>query len=240
MGIDTSPENGWIRNHGLRILGGGMRLELPWPDLQTFPSYGLVRPRQDFDEILARTAQKAGAQLHENTTVTEPIRDERTGRVEGVPHARTAQIASARRSSLVADGNSSRFSLALGLRKRDDRPMGVAYRTLLPLARATTTTGWSRGSSCGTASPARAGCCPATAGSSASATAPATSGSASSTPPTRSARPTTATMLDRWLRAPAGGVGLRRGERDRPDPRRRAADGLQPQAALRRRRAARR
>src|SRR6478609_11271517 len=67
MGIDTDPTQGWIRNHGLRILGGGMRIEVPWPDLQTFPSYGLVRPRQDFDEILARTAQKAGAQLRENT-----------------------------------------------------------------------------------------------------------------------------------------------------------------------------
>jgi len=126
MGIDTSPEQGWIRNHGLRILGGGMRIEVPWPDLQTFPSYGLVRPRQDFDEILARAAQKAGAQLHENTTVTEPIRNERTGRVEGV---RTKDGQSYRAPLvLVADGNSSRFSLALGLRKRDDRPMGVAYR----------------------------------------------------------------------------------------------------------------
>ncbi|HMC70640.1 MAG TPA: geranylgeranyl reductase family protein, partial [Mycobacteriales bacterium] len=126
MGIDTSPEDGWIRNHGLRILGGGMRIEVPWPDLQTFPSYGLVRPRQDFDEVLARTAQKAGAQLRENTTVTEPIRNERTGRVEGV---RTKDGDTFRAPLvLVADGNSSRFSLALGLRKRDDRPMGVAYR----------------------------------------------------------------------------------------------------------------
>jgi geranylgeranyl reductase family protein len=126
MGIDTSRENGWVRNHGLRILGGGMRLEMPWPDLAAFPSYGLVRPRQDFDEILARTAQKAGAQLHENATVTAPIRDERSGRVVGVetkdgPSYRAPLV-------LVADGNSSRFSLALGIRKRDDRPMGVAYR----------------------------------------------------------------------------------------------------------------
>ena len=126
MGIDTAPEQGWIRNHGLRILGGGMRIEVPWPDLQTFPSYGLVRPRQDFDEVLARAAQKAGAQLHENTTVTEPIRNERTGRVEGV-RTRDGQTYRAP-LVLVADGNSSRFSLALGLRKRDDRPMGVAYR----------------------------------------------------------------------------------------------------------------
>ena len=65
MGIETSPANGWIANHGLRILGGGMRVEIPWPDLASYPSYGLVRPRQDFDEVLARTAQKSGAQLRE-------------------------------------------------------------------------------------------------------------------------------------------------------------------------------
>jgi geranylgeranyl reductase family protein len=131
MGIDVSPDSslgdgGWIRNKGLRILGGGMRIEVPWPDLQTFPSYGLVRPRQDFDEILARTAQKAGAQVRENTTVTDPVRDERSGRVVGV----TTKDGDTFRAPLVlvADGNSSRFSLSLGLRKRDDRPMGVAYR----------------------------------------------------------------------------------------------------------------
>ena len=61
MGIDTSPEAGWLHNRGLRIIGGGMRLQLPWPDLATYPDYGLVRPRTDFDELLARTAQKAGA-----------------------------------------------------------------------------------------------------------------------------------------------------------------------------------
>ncbi len=131
MGIDTRPEAGWIRNRGLRIIGGGMRLELPWPELSAFPSFGLVRPRTDFDELLARTAAKAGARLREQTPVTGPVRDERTGRVVGV----TAKPAGAEQEAtyhaplvLVADGNSSRFSLALGLRKREDRPMGVAVR----------------------------------------------------------------------------------------------------------------
>ena len=126
MGIDTSPEAGWLQNKGLRIMGGGMRLELPWPDLATYPDYGLVRPRTDFDELLARTAEKAGARLRERTTVTGPMLDERTGRVIGVTtkdgethHARVV---------LAADGNSSRFALSLGLRKREDRPMGVAVR----------------------------------------------------------------------------------------------------------------
>ena len=131
MGLDLSPEAGWIRNHGLRIIGGGMRLEMPWPDLASYPSYGLVRPRQDFDEVLARTAQKAGARLHENTTVTGPVRDDRTGRVVGVTAtAKDGGETTTYRAPLtiVADGNSSRFSLAMGWRRREDRPMGVAYR----------------------------------------------------------------------------------------------------------------
>ena len=131
MGIETSPEQGWIKNHGLRIMGGGMRIEVPWPDLASFPSYGLVRPRQDFDEVLARAAQKAGARLHEDTTVTGPVLDERTGRVVGVrTQSKETGHGVEHRAPLVivADGNSSRFSLALGIRKRDDRPMGVAYR----------------------------------------------------------------------------------------------------------------
>jgi geranylgeranyl reductase family protein len=131
MGIDTRPEAGWIRNRGLRILGGGMRLELPWPDLATFPEFGLVRPRNSFDELLARTAQRAGARLHESTPVTGPVHDERTGRVVGVtakPAENGAEQTYRAPLVVVADGNSSRFSLALGLRKRADRPMGVAVR----------------------------------------------------------------------------------------------------------------
>jgi geranylgeranyl reductase family protein len=129
MGIDTTADAGWLRNHGLRIYGGGMRLELPWPDLAAFPSYGLVRPRTEFDELLARTAQKAGARLHERTTVTGPVIDDRTGNVAGVTATQDgADVNYAAPLVICADGNSSRFSLALGLQKRDDRPMGVAVR----------------------------------------------------------------------------------------------------------------
>lgn len=125
MGIDTSPEAGWLRNRGLRIIGGGMRLDIPWPDLASYPDYGLVRPRTDFDEMLARHAQKAGARLHEATAVREPVLDA-GGRVVGV----TTRDGTTLRAPLViaADGNSSRLSLAVGIRNRDDRPMGVAVR----------------------------------------------------------------------------------------------------------------
>ena len=136
MGVDVSPEAGWLHNRGLRILGGGHQLEIEWPDLAGYPSYGLVRRRTDFDEMLARTAQKSGARLHERTAVSGPVIDERSGRVVGVT-ARTIDDDGRKgpetsyRAPLVvaADGNSSRLSLALGLRPRSDRPMGVAVRT---------------------------------------------------------------------------------------------------------------
>ncbi len=136
MGIDISPEAGWIRNQGLRIIGGGHRLEIPWPDLAEYPSFGLVRKRMDFDETLARAAQKVGARLHERTSVTGPVVDDKTGRVLGVT-ARATDAGGVRGPEttylaplvVAADGNSSRLSLAVGLRPRDDRPMGVAVRT---------------------------------------------------------------------------------------------------------------
>ena len=120
MGIDPDPADGWIRNQGLRIIGGGMRLELPWPDLASYPDYGLVRTREDFDEILARQAQKAGARLHERTAVSGPVLDA-LGRIVGVS-ARTTDADGARgdevefRAPLVvaADGNSTRLSLCDG------------------------------------------------------------------------------------------------------------------------------
>ena len=135
LGIDLD-EPGWIRNQGLRIIGGGNRLELPWPDVTEYPSFGLVRTRMDFDEILARHAQKAGARLHERTAVTGPVLDE-AGRIVGVTakpvddNGRKVGDEVEFRAPIVvaADGNSTRLSLAMGLQKRDNRPMGVAVRT---------------------------------------------------------------------------------------------------------------
>jgi geranylgeranyl reductase family protein len=131
MGIDVSEEAGWLRNKGLRVLGGGMRMELPWPELAAYPDYGLVRRREDFDELLARNAQKAGARLHERCNVTGPVTD-RTGRITGV----TAKLGEEKTPVtfsaplvVAADGNSTRLSLQMGLHRRDDRPMGVAVRT---------------------------------------------------------------------------------------------------------------
>ncbi len=133
MGISVTEQDGWVRNKGLRVIGAGKRMELPWPELASYPGYGLVRTRHDMDEMLARRAQKAGARLFEGVTVIGPVLDERTGRIAGV-RARSAdggdgERTYAARVVVAADGNSSRLSVAMGLRKRDDRPLGVAVRT---------------------------------------------------------------------------------------------------------------
>ena len=83
LGIDVSGPD-WLKNKGLRVIGGGRSLELPWPVLQDFPDFGLVRPRRDFDDILATLAVKAGARMRVATSVTAPVRDDRTGRITGV------------------------------------------------------------------------------------------------------------------------------------------------------------
>ncbi len=134
MGVPIGESDGWLRNKGLRIIGGGGRIELAWPDLSAYPGFGMVRARTDFDQILARHAQKAGARLLENTAVTGPVLDERTGRVTGVTVREAARQSGKERLVgarlvIAADGNSSRLSVAMGLHKRADRPLGVAVRT---------------------------------------------------------------------------------------------------------------
>ncbi|MFY1685632.1 geranylgeranyl reductase family protein [Micromonospora sp. WMMD730] len=130
MGVDTSPEAGWLHNKGLRVIGGGVRLELDWPDLASFPNYGLVRTRLDFDDLLAQRAVSAGAELRTNVNVIGPVLDG-DDRVVGV----TAEVGPDREPAtfhaplvVAADGVSGRFPLALGLAKREDRPIGVAVR----------------------------------------------------------------------------------------------------------------
>ncbi|MBE9374909.1 geranylgeranyl reductase family protein [Saccharopolyspora sp. HNM0983] len=131
LGIDTREQAGWLHNRGLRVVGGGVRIELDWPELAEFPPYGLVRPRDDFDELLVRAAERAGARLLEQTSVTAAETDERTGRITGV-HAKSGPDREpvTYRAPLVlgCDGVSARLALSVGLQKREDRPMGVAVR----------------------------------------------------------------------------------------------------------------
>ncbi|MEU5257543.1 geranylgeranyl reductase family protein [Amycolatopsis sp. NPDC021455] len=130
LGIDTSEDAGWVHSRGLRILTGDLTLELDWPDLTSYPPYGVSRTRHDFDDLLAKLAVKAGARLYERTTVTSAITDA-SGRVVGVEakvgpektpvHYRAPLV-------LACDGVSARLALSVGIQKNEKRPMGVAVR----------------------------------------------------------------------------------------------------------------
>jgi len=137
MGISTPSDEGWARNKGIRMIGGGHRIEFPWPETETFPSYGLTYPRARFDHLLARRAAATGADVREGVTVTGAVRDEASGRIIGVT-AREADGVGGRsgpertyRAPLVvaADGASSRLALGVGRERKKGRPIGVAVRT---------------------------------------------------------------------------------------------------------------
>ncbi len=74
MGVDTEG-SGFVRVEGLRTYGPRGILDLPWPALNDWPGYGLVRTRLDFDQLLAHRAQQAGATLYESTEATTPVMD---------------------------------------------------------------------------------------------------------------------------------------------------------------------
>ncbi len=137
MGVETPEDEGWLRNKGLRMVGGGHTLEFPWHDTPSFPNYGLTLPRAKFDHILANRARTTGADVREGMAVTGAIRDERSGRVVGV-NARETDSKGKRvgdeiefRAPVViaADGVAARIALGLGIERKKHRPMGVAVRT---------------------------------------------------------------------------------------------------------------
>jgi geranylgeranyl reductase family protein len=127
MGLREEYQS-WSRSAGLKVHGGGHVIELPWPELEDYPSFGLARPRADLDQLLARTAEKAGAELREATEAVEPLVSQ--GVVKGAVVRRQGEDPVDLRAEVVvaADGASSRFAQALGLRRDTQRPIGVAIR----------------------------------------------------------------------------------------------------------------
>jgi geranylgeranyl reductase family protein len=127
MGLRQEYQS-WSRSAGLRVHGGGHVVELPWPELTEYPSFGLARPRTDLDQLLARTAAKAGAELWEATEVVAPLVER--GLVRGALVRRDGEDPVDLRAEMVvaADGASSRFAQALGLTRDEQRPIGVAIR----------------------------------------------------------------------------------------------------------------
>ena len=138
MGVDLA---GAHRHHGLRAMGFGRALEMPWPDHPVFPSYGYTITRHDLDGLVAERAAKAGATVWQGTEAVEPLTTAppaETGPGAGglpVCHGATVrdrdtgatrQIRA--RYVVVADGSNSRFGRALGTARDRSRPLGMALR----------------------------------------------------------------------------------------------------------------
>nr|WP_236683712.1 geranylgeranyl reductase family protein [Demequina flava] len=137
LDLPTPRDEGWIPNWGLRMVGGGHRLEFPWHEQESYPDYGLSLTRANFDHRLAEHARSAGADVREGWFVTGSVRDELTGRVTGVTAKATDEkgrkvgdeVTYSAPIVIAADGVSARIALGLGMERMDNRPMGVAVRT---------------------------------------------------------------------------------------------------------------
>jgi menaquinone-9 beta-reductase len=128
LGIDVDDPR-FERNQGLRIYSRRVTLELPWPELEDFPGFGLVMTRSAFDELLVRHAEKAGARLMEQTEALSPIQDD--GWVTGatIRHGEDGPETTIRaRFVIAADGAASRFASQAGVSRDATKPLGIAAR----------------------------------------------------------------------------------------------------------------
>ncbi|WP_329459590.1 geranylgeranyl reductase family protein [Streptomyces sp. NBC_01497] len=128
MGIDID-QPGWMRSRGMRWMTGERRIQIDWPDLGRYPSFGLSRSRHDFDDLLARHAVAAGARLLTGMKATGPVTD-RGGRVTGVTAVNDKGESAVHRAPIViaADGASARLALAMGLERDNKRQIATAAR----------------------------------------------------------------------------------------------------------------
>lgn len=136
MGVRPATES-YHRIRGLRVLGADREMELDWPSLSNFPPYGLVAARAVLDADITRRAIDAGAELFERTEAVEPVREGST--VVGVKWVRKEPaegggVVKAEEGTflapftVVADGASSSFGRALGIRMDPNYPLGLGIR----------------------------------------------------------------------------------------------------------------
>ncbi|MEP7059687.1 MAG: NAD(P)/FAD-dependent oxidoreductase [Actinomycetota bacterium] len=130
MGLDTA-DRGYERVMGLRVHSRNDTIDLPWPDLASWPGYGLVMPRKEFDALLIERAQKAGARLLQETEAVEPIITDgwvRGGRMRSAKDKDAEPFEITARYVIAADGAASRFAKPAGVKRVESRPLGIAAR----------------------------------------------------------------------------------------------------------------
>ncbi|MEE8600923.1 NAD(P)/FAD-dependent oxidoreductase [Euzebya tangerina] len=132
--------DGWARQTGLRMYGGGVVWNMPWPETDEFPTHSITATRALFDHTLAKNAAGAGAHLWEQTKAVAPIwstpaEDTVCGVVYQRPDGSHGAIHA--RIVVLADGGSSRLAVQMGLHRDETRPMGTAVRAYYRTPRST-------------------------------------------------------------------------------------------------------
>jgi geranylgeranyl reductase family protein len=126
MGLKDELEE-WERVKGLRVHAAGRTLELPFPQLDSWCNYGLVKPRKDLDQIVLDHAEAAGAKVIYDTHVQEPLFSK--GVVGGVRAKRDGEVEEVLSKWVVcAEGAATKFGRSLGRERRTAYPMGFALR----------------------------------------------------------------------------------------------------------------
>ncbi|MDQ3981767.1 MAG: geranylgeranyl reductase family protein [Actinomycetota bacterium] len=117
----------WERVKGLRVHAAGRTLELPFPELEDFAGFGLVKPRKDLDQIVLDNAEAAGAKVLYKTHVHEPVFDR--GVLTGLVAKRDGEEERVTAKWVVcAEGAATKFARSLGRERNLGYPMGLAIR----------------------------------------------------------------------------------------------------------------
>jgi menaquinone-9 beta-reductase len=118
----------WEKVRGLRVHAAGRTLALPFPELDDFCDYGLVKPRKDLDKIVLDNAEAAGAKVLYATQATTPVFDDDCA-VTGVIASRDGEKEEIQAKFVIcAEGAATKFSRALGRSRDVEYPMGFAIR----------------------------------------------------------------------------------------------------------------
>ena len=143
LGLHDEAEgrgDGWARQSGLRMYGGGVVWNMPWPETDEYPTHSITATRALFDHTLAKNAAGAGAHVWEETKAVAPLwLNGREDRIAGVAYEQAdgtrGEIRA--RSVVLADGGSSRLAIEMGLHRDESRPMGAAIRAYYRSSRST-------------------------------------------------------------------------------------------------------
>ena len=126
MGLKSELDT-WERVRGLRVHGANRTLELPFPELDDWCNYGLVKPRKDLDQIVLNNAEAAGAKVVYGMQAVEPIFE--NGTMVGLKAKRDGEDEEVRaRFTVCAEGSATKFARSLGRTRKADYPMGLAIR----------------------------------------------------------------------------------------------------------------